>query len=122
MITNKDSLNWLNLQLIECIDALIQSVRQQTPSTDKILVAAFYTFVDWNDFKDLKLRLESVCEKAGTLGTILLASEGINGTIEGRKSNVNSCIKYIKDRFSMRQKQTLIARKSNKSHIYQKEY
>jgi predicted sulfurtransferase len=54
--------------------------------------------------------------------TVILSPEGINGTIEGRKSNVNSCIKYIKDRFSMRQKQTLIARKSNKSHIYQKEY
>ncbi len=95
MITNKDSLNWLNLQLIECIDALIQSVRQQTPSTDKILVAAFYTFVDWNDFKDLKLRLESVCEKAGTLGTILLAPEGINGTISGTDQGIQEVLEFL---------------------------
>ena len=95
MITNKDSLNWLNLQLIECIDALIQSVRQQTPSTDKILVAAFYKFVDWNDFKDLKLRLESVCEKAGTLGTILLAPEGINGTISGTDQGIQEVLEYL---------------------------
>ena len=95
MITNKDSLNWLNLQLIECIDAFIQSVRQQTPSTDKILVAAFYKFVDWNDFKDLKLRLESVCEKAGTLGTILLAPEGINGTISGTDQGIQEVLEFL---------------------------
>ena len=95
MITSKDSLNWLNLQLIECIDALIQSVRQQTPSTDKILVAAFYKFVDWNDFKDLKLRLESVCEKAGTLGTILLAPEGINGTISGTDQGIQEVLEFL---------------------------
>jgi len=34
----------------------------------------------------------------------------------------NKLTKSQKDRFSMRQKQILIARKSNKAHIYQKEY
>jgi UPF0176 protein len=70
-------------------------VRQQIPSTDKILVAAFYKFVDWNDFKDLKLRLESVCEKAGTLGTILLAPEGINGTISGTDQGIQEVLEYL---------------------------
>ena len=34
----------------------------------------------------------------------------------------NKLTKSQKDRFSMRQKQILIARKFNKAHIYQKEY
>ena len=34
----------------------------------------------------------------------------------------NKLTKSQKDRFSMRQKQILIARKLNKAHIYQKEY
>ena len=34
-------------------------------------------------------------------GTVILSPEGINGTIAGRKSNVNSCIKFIKDSFSI---------------------
>jgi len=34
----------------------------------------------------------------------------------------NNLTKSQKDRFSMRQKQILIARKLNKAHIYQKEY
>ena len=32
-------------------------------------------------------------------GTVILSPEGINGTIAGKKSNVNSCIKFIKDKF-----------------------
>jgi len=34
-------------------------------------------------------------------GTIILSPEGINGTIAGRKKDVNYCIKYIKDKFSI---------------------
>ena len=34
-------------------------------------------------------------------GTVILSPEGINGTIGGKKSNVNSCIKFIKDKFSI---------------------
>ena len=32
-------------------------------------------------------------------GTVILSPEGINGTIAGKRSNVNSCIKYIKEIF-----------------------
>ena len=34
-------------------------------------------------------------------GTIILSHEGINGTIAGRKKDVNYCIKYIKDKLSI---------------------
>ncbi len=34
-------------------------------------------------------------------GTIILSPEGINGTISGKKKDVNNCIKYIKDKFSI---------------------
>ena len=34
-------------------------------------------------------------------GTVILSPEGINGTIAGKKSNVNNCIKFIKDKFSI---------------------
>ena len=34
-------------------------------------------------------------------GTVILSPEGINGTIAGKKSNVNSCIKFIKGKFSI---------------------
>ena len=34
-------------------------------------------------------------------GTVILSPEGINGTIAGKKSNVDSCIRFIKDKFSI---------------------
>ena len=47
-------------------------------TTTETIVAAFYKFVDWDYFKILKPLLDKVCNKAGTVGTILLAPEGIN--------------------------------------------
>ncbi len=34
-------------------------------------------------------------------GTVILSSEGINGTIAGKRSNVNDCLRFIKDKFSI---------------------
>ena len=34
-------------------------------------------------------------------GTVILSPEGINGTIAGKKLNVNSCIRHIKNKLSI---------------------
>ena len=65
-------------------------------STESI-VAAFYKFLDWNDFKNLKPVLKKVCSKAGTVGTILLAPEGINGTISGTTQGVQTVLEFLWD-------------------------
>ena len=65
------------------------------PNTEETVVAAFYKFVDWNDFKGLKSLLAKVCSKAGTAGTILLAPEGINGTISGTVQGVQSVLEFL---------------------------
>jgi UPF0176 protein len=46
-------------------------------------VSAFYKFVALPNFAELRSPLRSLCLKNGIKGTILLASEGINGTIAG---------------------------------------
>jgi UPF0176 protein len=63
---------------------------------DGQLVASFYQFIDWQDYKTLKLELENLCEKKNILGTILLAPEGINGTISGEKESIESVINVLK--------------------------
>jgi UPF0176 protein len=63
---------------------------------NKVYVATFYMFVDWVDFESYKFKLESLCAKEKTVGTILIASEGINGSISGRKESIDSVLKYIK--------------------------
>ena len=64
-------------------------------NTTETIVAAFYKFVDWDDYKSLKPVLDKVCNKAGTVGTILLAPEGINGTISGTAQGVQTVLEFL---------------------------
>lgn len=59
-------------------------------------VAAFYKFVSLPDFAEKQLFLLAQCQEQGILGTILLASEGINGTIAGTAQAVESIISFIR--------------------------
>ena len=46
-------------------------------------IHSFYKFVSLPDYRELQPHLRSCCEQAGLLGTILLAEEGVNGTVAG---------------------------------------
>ena len=50
---------------------------------NKILVASLYKFVEIDDLSPLQDNLYAICNKNNIMGTILLANEGINGTISG---------------------------------------
>jgi UPF0176 protein len=54
----------------------------------KFLVAAFYRFVSLPDYSLMRESLQQRCEELGLLGTILLAEEGVNGTISGPEQGV----------------------------------
>ena len=62
----------------------------------KHLVAALYKFVDLPDFCQLKKPIEQACRDREILGTILLAEEGINGTIAGREVQLRGFLKWLK--------------------------
>ncbi|MGB3768637.1 MAG: hypothetical protein WA947_18935, partial [Phormidesmis sp.] len=47
------------------------------------IVATFYKFVALPDYANLQQSLIDVCQAEDVKGTILLASEGINGTVSG---------------------------------------
>jgi UPF0176 protein len=59
-------------------------------------VAAFYKFTPLDNTGVLQQQLRCVCEDAGLLGTILLASEGINGTIAGSSAGVDSLFRFLR--------------------------
>lgn len=59
------------------------------------LVAAFYKFVDLPDYKALREPLRQRCEDLDLVGTILLAAEGINGTVAGRARKVRRLIERL---------------------------
>ena len=60
------------------------------------LVAAFYRFTPLPDFRDLQPALKAVCVEQGILGTILLAEEGINGTICGTDAAIAAVFAWLR--------------------------
>ncbi len=59
-------------------------------------IAAFYHFVHLDNHAGLREPLERVCVANDVLGTILLASEGINGTIAGSEAGVAAVLDHIR--------------------------
>lgn len=55
----------------------------------KLTVAAFYQFVPLANYQELKPRLEALCTEQGIKGIVLLASEGVNGTVAGSREAID---------------------------------
>ena len=60
------------------------------------LTIAFYQFVSLENINHLQTFILKFCKKNNIKGTILLAAEGINGTISGKKNNIHEFLKFIK--------------------------
>ena len=69
-------------------------VPEATPDAP-IIVAAFYKFVALPDFEALQPKLQTMAQKAGLVGTILLAKEGLNGTICGTQAGLQQVMDYF---------------------------
>lgn len=63
------------------------------PSTT---VAALYRFVRLEDYENLRNPLLEFCEARGIRGTLLLANEGINGTIAGTAQAISEVLAYLR--------------------------
>jgi UPF0176 protein len=61
-----------------------------------IQVAALYQFTPFDDPAALKEPLLAQCEAVGVKGTLLLAREGINGTIAGTENAVAAILDHIR--------------------------
>ena len=68
-----------------------------TPLTNHaFVVAALYKFVALPDFADRKDPLQQCCLDADVSGTLLLAAEGINGTIAGSRAGIDTVLRHIR--------------------------
>ena len=63
---------------------------------ERALVAAFYHFTALPDCEALRGPLQQSCEDLGLLGTILLAPEGINGTVAGPEHGVRRLLRRLR--------------------------
>lgn len=59
------------------------------------LVAAFYKFTQLKDTKAIKAELSQICISSKIKGTILIASEGINGTVSGPSTGIKKLINWL---------------------------
>ncbi|MGF1452663.1 MAG: rhodanese-related sulfurtransferase [Opitutales bacterium] len=59
-------------------------------------VAALYQFVDLEDFEAMRSPLLAFCQKQAVVGSLLLAREGINGTIAGSREGVDAVLDRLR--------------------------
>jgi len=60
-------------------------------------VAALYQFAPLPDFRELREPLRALCAGLAIRGTILLAHEGINGTIAGTADAIEALVRELRD-------------------------
>jgi len=59
-------------------------------------VAALYHFTRLADYEQLKAPLQDMCDLLGVKGTLLLAYEGINGTISGTDQAITALLQFLR--------------------------
>ena len=62
----------------------------------QIVVCALYKFVTLENYQALRQPIHDVMEKNHVRGTLLLANEGINGTIAGSRHAIDTVITWLK--------------------------
>ena len=60
------------------------------------VIAAFYKFVSLDDYQNRRHPLLNLCHQYQITGTILLAAEGINGTISGTRSSIDHILAALR--------------------------
>ncbi|MCE6077288.1 rhodanese-related sulfurtransferase [Agrobacterium vitis] len=59
-------------------------------------VAALYHFASFARFESVREPLDTLCKAQGVRGTLLLAHEGINGTIAGTDTGIATVLAYLR--------------------------
>ncbi len=61
----------------------------------QVVVCAMYKFVRLEDYQDLRTPLLKTMEFNGVKGTLLLAEEGINGTVAGSREGIDALLNWL---------------------------
>jgi UPF0176 protein len=64
-------------------------------------VVSFYRFLDVTEPEEFRNGLQRVCDEHRLLGTILVATEGFNGTVTGDDASVRAVLDWIEERLSL---------------------
>lgn len=75
---------------------MVEAVKPVTASTEEIVVAALYHFARLDDFADKQQPLQELCQALDIHGTLLLAQEGVNGTISGTRVGIDQVLAWLR--------------------------
>ena len=75
---------------------LVRTEDFMTDLSCNVVVAALYRFSELPDFEALRDPLHQLMSKHEVRGTLLLAAEGINGTIAGSRGGIDSVLNWLK--------------------------
>lgn len=81
------------MRVIQFLHKVALSRREEDVSN--IVVAALYKFANLPDFRERQPALLDFCVAQGLFGTLLLAEEGINGTVAGSRAGIDALIAFL---------------------------
>ncbi len=64
--------------------------------TEHYVIVAMYKFVRLNNYEALQPIVLSFCQERDIYGTLLLAEEGLNGTLAGTRSTIDELLNFLK--------------------------
>jgi len=62
-----------------------------------IVVAALYHFATLDDYQDIRQPIQDFCDKHKLKGSLLLAHEGINGTVAGNRKGIDALLHFLRE-------------------------
>ena len=65
------------------------------PKTNQFVVAALYQFISVEDVSGWQAKLRDICASCQLMGTLLIADEGLNGTISGRYDDMHRFLDWL---------------------------
>ena len=72
-----------------------ESAPGRGPAGENIIVAALYKFTALPDYRELRRPLLDLCHAHQIKGTLLLADEGINGTVAAERAGIDVLLHYL---------------------------
>lgn len=67
-----------------------------TPNEQTYVVCALYKFVTLENYKEIQTPLLELMKSIDVRGTLLLAEEGINGTVAGSRAGIDKLLEWLK--------------------------
>ena len=65
-------------------------------SNESVIISAFYKFVSLDDHTDVRAQVLEQCEAHRMRGSVLVAPEGINGTIAGSRVSTEALFEWLR--------------------------